>query len=178
MITDPHDNIAMHDNINVTINSSTATATIATATAATATDPPSPTRPAPDRNFAQRWFAPLSTTKKSIQKIHQKSKPSRTYLCWLFRRFSGSPSLIRVCSGSQNGCPDTTFRYFCLYALASLILQELFFFPYRKMGKWKMRDSLKINVFLRKNDDFQSLPAATKHNIVFFSVHVFWFRTR
>ena len=37
MITDPHDSIAMHDNINVTINSSTATATIATATTATAT---------------------------------------------------------------------------------------------------------------------------------------------
>ena len=36
-----------------------------------------------------------------------------------------------------------------------------------------MRDSLKINVFPTKNDDFQSLPAATKHNIVFFSVHFF-----
>ena len=41
------------------------------------------------------------------------------------------------------------------------------------MGKWKIRDSLKIDVFPKKNDDFQSLPAATKHNIVFFSVHFF-----
>ena len=99
---------------------------------------------------------------KCDRKNGQKTAPSQNYFFWYFFDFSGVARTILIDFGAQNGSqegPGAT----CLRAFPAIGFQHDFCNSFgQKNAKPKKRKSLKIYVFLRKNNDFEGSPDKKK----------------